>query len=81
MGRSVRSQAAAPSVLYGEPLELDRPVAATELALLLGIKLDSVLKLQARRQLPAPTWIVGGRPAWRWSEIRSWGVEAGRWSA
>lgn len=54
------------------------PVGQTEIAERLGVPLDTVRKWRTRGLLPAPTWTVGGRPAWDWSDIDTWARETGR---
>ena len=58
--------------------ESSRPVGATEIAALLGVKRDTVVQWQGRGVMPAPDWTVGGRPAWRVGVVLEWARETGR---
>jgi predicted DNA-binding transcriptional regulator AlpA len=44
--------------------ENDRPVGITEIAAMLNVQRPTVDRWRTRGLLPAPDWIVGGRPAW-----------------
>lgn len=52
----------------------DDPVGVVEIAELLGTTRNTVDSWRRRHQdgFPAPEWTVGGRPAWRWSDIAAW---------
>lgn len=54
------------------------PVGAVEIADRLGVETTTVAQWKQRGLLPAPAWTVGGRDAWRWSEIEEWARETGR---
>lgn len=55
------------------------PVGATEVALLAGVQLKTVQRWRERHaDFPAPTWEVGGRPAWRVGDIDMWLYRTGR---
>jgi predicted DNA-binding transcriptional regulator AlpA len=49
------------------------PVGAVEIANRLGVQRNTVDQWRQRRiGFPAPTWIIGGRPAWDWPQIEQW---------
>ena len=54
------------------------PVGLLEIAERLGVARSTVDKWRIRGLLPEPRWVVGGRPAWPWTEIRTWAEETGR---
>lgn len=55
------------------------PVGISDIARRLGVQRDTVQKWRTRGLLPAPRWVVGGRPAWSWSEdIEPWARTTGR---
>lgn len=43
-----------------------------EVADALGISVNTAYAWRHRGKLPAPEWIVSGRPIWRASKIRAW---------
>lgn len=55
------------------------PVGTIEIAERLGVTRDAVNQWR-RRDLgfPGPRWVVGGRPAWDWSEVERWSRTSGR---
>ena len=61
-----------PSVISVEPVGL------AEIADRLGVARQTVDSWRTRGVLPAPTWEVGGRPAWDWETIRAWADTTGR---
>ena len=54
------------------------PVGVVEIAARLGVERQTVDKWRTRKILPAPTWTVGGRPAWSWPVVEGWAKESGR---
>ena len=54
------------------------PVGVAEIAARLGVERQTVDKWRTRKILPAPTWTVGGRPAWSWPVVEGWAKESGR---
>jgi hypothetical protein len=56
------------------------PVGAIEIADRLGVKPAAVYNWNYKGLLPAPDWVVGGRPAWNWSTIRDWAKATGRFT-
>jgi hypothetical protein len=54
------------------------PVGATEIAERLSVALQTVGQWRLRGVMPAPTWTVGGRPAWAWPIIEQWARDTGR---
>lgn len=54
------------------------PVGIPEIAKRLAVERKTVDKWRVRGILPAPSWTVGGRPAWNWSDILWWAVDTGR---
>ncbi len=56
------------------------PVGSIEIANFLGVKPDTVVQWRRRPQLgfPAPRWVVSGRPAWAWGDIKQWSESSGR---
>lgn len=65
-----------PECVYN--LDMPDPVGIKEIAERLGVKRQTVDVWLQRRLLPDATWIVGGRPAWNWSEIERWARKTGR---
>jgi hypothetical protein len=58
--------------------DMSEPVGQKEIAARLGVDESTVQKWQTRSVLPAQTWAVGGRPAWKWGVIREWAARTGR---
>lgn len=56
----------------------NEPVGQTEIAVLLGVQINTVNIWRHRSVLPEEDWTVGGRPAWRWKTIKIWAIETGR---
>lgn len=57
------------------------PVGAVEIAARLGVSRRTVDAWRQRDlAFPAPTWTVGGRPAWNWPAVAAWCAETGRTS-
>jgi predicted DNA-binding transcriptional regulator AlpA len=54
------------------------PVGLVEIATRLGRSRGVVDVWRHRGLLPEPRWIVGGRPAWDWSDITAWCQATGR---
>lgn len=54
------------------------PVGIIEIAARLGVRRATVDQWRQRGLLPDPRWIVGGRPAWDWTDIEAWARETGR---
>ena len=54
------------------------PVGLAEIAQRLGVARQTVDNWRFRGDLPAPTWTVGGRPAWDWPVIAAWAQRTGR---
>ncbi len=49
------------------------PVGAVELAERAGVARRTVDQWRQRHpDFPAPTWTVGGRPAWDWPVVADW---------
>ncbi len=55
-------------------------VDAAEVARRLGVKPKTVTIWTQRENVgfPEPDWIIGGRPAWRWSVVERWARKTGR---
>lgn len=53
-------------------------VGLAELVDRLGTTRLTVDSWRARGRLPEPEYVVGGRPAWRWSTIKRWAERSGR---
>lgn len=55
------------------------PVGVVEIAARLGVTRRAIDKWRQRGLgFPAPAWTVGGRPAWRWSDVETWARDTGR---
>lgn len=54
------------------------PVGIPEIAVRLGVERATVDMWRYRQLLPAPSWTVGGRPAWDWPTIAAWAAKTGR---
>lgn len=54
------------------------PVGIREIAERLGVQRRTIDQWRIRGRMPAPDWMVGGRPAWAWETIRSWAATTGR---
>ncbi len=55
------------------------PVGTYEIAERFGVSRKTVDMWRERHDaFPAPAWQVGNRPAWKWSEVREWGIATGR---
>lgn len=61
----------------GTPADVE-PVGIVEIAARLGVKRQTVDVWKIRGVLPAPRWLVGGRPCWLWSDVERWAQETGR---
>lgn len=57
---------------------LERPMGIPEIAERLGVKRATVDQWRHREVMPAPTWTVGGRPLWRWADVKRWAEDTGR---
>lgn len=53
-------------------------VGLVEIADRLGVPRTHVDQWKWRGILPAPAWIIGGRPAWDWPDIEEWARTSGR---
>lgn len=53
-------------------------VGAVEIARRLGVGRGTVDQWRQRDLFPAPSWAVGGRPAWDWPDIEAWAKETDR---
>lgn len=54
------------------------PVGTVEIAQRLKVTRSAVDAWRMRRSnvtFPAPTWTVGGRPAWEWADVEAWARE------
>jgi predicted DNA-binding transcriptional regulator AlpA len=55
------------------------PVGTVEIAQRLGVTRSAVDQWRARSVgFPAPSWTVGGRPAWDWQAVHAWAKETER---
>ena len=54
------------------------PVGASEIAVRLGVKPQTVHTWRHRKLMPQPRWTVSGQPAWDWPEIEAWARQTGR---
>lgn len=55
------------------------PVGIPEIAARLNVARATVDQWRFRELLPAPRWIVGGRPAWDWTaDVEPWARQTGR---
>jgi predicted DNA-binding transcriptional regulator AlpA len=59
---------------------LERPMGIPEIAEKLGVKRPTVDQWRQRGVMPKPTWTVGGRPLWRWADVKTWAQDTGRLS-
>jgi hypothetical protein len=72
------------SVRIQRPAGDDTPVGVTEIAAAAGVQPNTVEVWRRRHTaqdghpFPQPAWPVGGRPAWRWGEVRTWLERTGR---
>jgi len=58
------------------------PVGIVEIADRLGVTRSAVDRWRQRDiGFPAPTWTVGGRPAWAWQSVAEWATATGRHDA
>ncbi len=55
-------------------------VDSAEVARRLGVKPTTVHVWTQRESVgfPEPDWLIGGRPAWRWSVVERWARKTGR---
>lgn len=53
-------------------------VSATELALRLGVKTETVHMWRFRGLLPEPDWLLAVGPIWKWVTVERWAKETGR---
>ncbi len=60
------------------PPKPSTPVGQHEIAELLDVAPATVRQWSWRGLLPEAEFLVGGRPAWRWSTIERWARETGR---
>lgn len=58
--------------------DTETPMAASDVADLLGVRLDTVMKWRQRQLLPASVATVGGRPVWNRETIVRWARSSGR---
>lgn len=54
------------------------PVGASEIAVRLRVRQQTVHAWRHRGLLPDPTWTVSGQPAWDWADIEAWARRTGR---
>ena len=54
------------------------PVGIPEIAEALKVQRSTVDQWRARKLLPEPKWIVGGRPAWDMDDVMEWARKTGR---
>lgn len=77
--RGARSLAGYDTAWHRDLLGGADPVGVVEVADRLGVGRKAVDKWRQRDLgFPAPTWTVGGRPAWRWEDVERWARETGR---
>lgn len=52
-------------------------VGIPEIADRLGVPRPTLDTWRRRGELPEPGYMIGNRPAWRWSVIRTWALRTG----
>lgn len=54
-------------------------VGTKEIASRLGVARDTVNTWRQRNTgFPAPSWTIGGRPAWDWEQVKQWAEGRGQ---